>query len=232
MANLSDATGIINVTSEKNIDYELFWLALDATQQGGYYNFQIEKSTLDTDTVPFYGTGRWTFSNNLKSFADWASNSKIYTEAKNKQYKDYLESIPFELHFQFSDLETGCEVACRCEYTIRHMAKTPLAECLTIETSYEGYDFNCYDLVKGAFCESYEEALRLLNSDDWDDEDTIDNAIDIFRASIRAFKEANSELTEEDALIEFKGLIEHIEGNAAINNMSIPSLTEIVEEFY
>ena len=235
MANLSDVAGSINVISDVTVDYKLFWEAIKATQYGDY-NFTIteEEEDLDTDTVSFSGTGRWVFINNLNYFGTWAVSSPLYINLNSitKRYKEYLESIPFVLRFEFSDFECGCEVAYDAEYTISHNANTPLSECVTTEQALKNYNFNCYELAKFDYFDGLIDAFHYMAGYDWTNDST-ENYINIFRDSIKAYKNANPDSTEATALLEFNTLIEHIEDNISINNITLPlSLLDVIKEFY
>lgn len=139
MANLSDAFGNIEIKgSEKVIEsiLRLFELS-DAWEYNTSIDLEsIEKPTDDTCTVNFYGTGRWCYENNIEFFFRWV-NDEI-----TKENRTLLEGSDFEIIFDFTDYEPGCEVFYEATEALRHKKSVKLDETEYIQSEYSALDLS------------------------------------------------------------------------------------------
>ena len=141
MANLSDAFGNIEIKgSEKVIEsiLRLFELS-DAWEYNTSIDLEsIEKPTDDDDTctINFYGTGRWCYENNIEFFFRWV-NDEI-----TKEDRTLLEGSDFEIIFDFTDYEPGCEVFYEATEALRHKKGVKLDETEYIQSEYSALDLS------------------------------------------------------------------------------------------
>lgn len=139
MANLSDAFGNIEIKgSEKVIESILRLFELSDAWE---YNTSIdlestEKPTDDTCTVNFFGTGRWCYENNIEFFFRWV-NDEITEEDRA-----LLEDSDFEIIFDFTDYEPGCEVFYEATEALRHKKGVKLDETEYIQSEYSALDLS------------------------------------------------------------------------------------------
>jgi len=136
MANISDASGVIDIKGAwtedqiKSLSYVLFF-----QNNFGDYGFQfinfdaVYQSLIKERSVPFSGTGRWSFTTNLSSFTEWTDLTKDSFELVDKtiplqqqiSYAQYckhrintmtaLTSKDRSLDIVFADYEPGVSMA-------------------------------------------------------------------------------------------------------------------------
>lgn len=139
MANLSDAFGNIEIKgSEKVIEsiLRLFGLS-DAWEYNTSIDLEsIEKPTDDTCTVNFYGTGRWCYENNIEFFF------RLVNDEITKEDRTLLEGSDFEIIFDFTDYEPGCEVFYEATEALRHKKSVKLDETEYIQSEYSALDLS------------------------------------------------------------------------------------------
>lgn len=139
MANLSAAWGTIEIKGPEEVIksiLKLFELS-DAWEYNTSIDLEsIEKPTDDTCTVNFYGTGRWCYENNIEFFFRWV-NDEI-----TKEDRTLLEGSDFEIIFDFTDYEPGCEVFYEATEALRHKKSVKLDETEYIQSEYSALDLS------------------------------------------------------------------------------------------
>jgi hypothetical protein len=136
MANISDATGIINIEGQwtedqiKSLSYVLFFQNAFGDYGFQFMNFDdVYQSLIKERSLPFTGTGRWSFTSNLQYFNEWTDLSKDSFKFINKNlqseeqitYDQYykhrmntmkaLTSKDRSLDIVFADYEPGADMA-------------------------------------------------------------------------------------------------------------------------
>ena len=177
MANISDATGIIDIEGPwsedqiKSLTYVLFFQ--NSLSDYGFHFIDIDnlyQELLNNKSIPFNGTGRWSFTSNLDYFNDWTDLSEDKFEMINKtlaneyqlNYQSYylhrlnliktLANKNIKLLFTFGDYEPGCNVA-------YHMKGAMLSE-ISYDTVDKQYDYKF--LFKEINVTNYECNLRFF----------------------------------------------------------------------
>lgn len=139
MENLSDAWGTIEIKGSEQIIKSILKL-FELSDAWGYNTSidleSIEKPTDDTCTVNFYGTGRWCYENNIEFFFRWV-NDEI-----TKEDRTLLEGSDFEIIFDFTDYEPGCEVFYEATEALRHKKGVKLDETEYIQSEYSALDLS------------------------------------------------------------------------------------------
>lgn len=179
MANLSDVSGTLTITSSSLKDCEevLEFLNIITNHWGYSFDTYDEPSvteaytgqTKEKDTVsieiPFNASGRWSFQENIRLFGVWLATTK---EEQNKDAPDAirkLQKYPFSLHFEYDEDETGCEFVGEGSATLVHKGNTPLENMEITENDHESHELTVENLVNiRGFDEDY--AKSYLGEDD------------------------------------------------------------------
>lgn len=150
MANLSDAFGILKVTAKdletaKHIA-DIMFKAYEKTDYGMWKSSETEPYRVNGNTVEtdFYGTGRWSFSNNIVWIREF-NNYPKYNVLTQKEV-DYLKKENFEIIYEYTDIELGCDLFCDGVSVIKHNSEEDLKQC-SIITDRQGVDIDLYTVV-------------------------------------------------------------------------------------
>ena len=136
MANISDATGIINIEGQwtedqiKSLSYVLYFQNAFGDYGFQFINFdEVYQALIKERSLLFTGTGRWSFTSNLQFFNDWTDLSKDSFEFISKNlrpeeqisydqyYKHRMDTIKAltskdrSLDIVFADYEPGVDMA-------------------------------------------------------------------------------------------------------------------------
>lgn len=136
MANISEATGCVDVTvktNQKKEFTEFFNCLREFAGNGDYFAYidEIAENDIEKEddelfcSSGFYGAGRWTFHNNLELFGNWADSYK----RTHKETVQTLEKYTFKLEFEFADYEPGCGVLYSENAEITHNAGEEIKNC-------------------------------------------------------------------------------------------------------
>lgn len=149
MANLSDATGVLEIIAKCNEkEFMGFQESLATYLASGVYGASFDAEDVfdknDDGTcsveVNFMGWGRWTFSDNLRRFGVWAKNS-------NCKELNKLKGISFKLVFDFVDHEEGQQILYTEKACVEHKANEPWELCQYTEIEHEDLDYTVDNLI-------------------------------------------------------------------------------------
>lgn len=154
MANISDASGTVNITAPTIRDavaiIEIFNKSLEA---GDYYTIiSKDYEFLGNDdngnceiSCSFCGCGRWAFACNIEYSARW-----VNTELKRKKKEEdvqYLESKNWKMIYDFTDYEPGCGVFGQGTAGISHEAGQKLEKSKYIDGDWSKLPFTYYRIM-------------------------------------------------------------------------------------
>ena len=128
MANISSADGTITVKFDSESCLQSLARVFTIASDWEYGIFGIEnvedfnRDDEFTATSAFAAAGRWTFQENICHLFDWVEDSLITVDKK------VLEDSNFEIKFEYTDYEPGCEVHYRATDYLIHEAGTPLTD--------------------------------------------------------------------------------------------------------
>ncbi len=176
MANISDANGKIMIECDsKEVLLELercFEVA-----ESWYYSTNLEdecEKQENTSTFKesaeyeFYGTGRWSYQNNIESFFRWLTSHKETLNWK------LLEDSDFVITFDYTDEECGERFIYKATDKLVHKADDKLPEGISFVTEdYQGYEYNIVNLVKVCGYDFWEEFEACFGSDSYLDDNDI-----------------------------------------------------------
>lgn len=185
MANLSDAHGtlFIPATLVANHPKELIQLIQQMEQElsNAFYNTTLSQdyavlcNQINYNTVPkdlkldFYGTGRWAFDSNVRTFFEW-----LFPENTQEIDFDWLRTLFQDddafIEFSFVDYEPGCDLLYDAYLQIRPRIQNNTISTDIIQESWEDLPITASNLMKHHFYEqAYDEqnAHELLENTDF-----------------------------------------------------------------
>ena len=165
MANLSDAGGTMTINFDSERCLESLVRVFNIASHWEYGIFTGEKiddfGRLDEFTVTsnFAAVGRWSFQSSLQSlFEDVELNGLFEDDRK------VLEGSDFEIKFDYTDYEPGCELFYEATDKLVHKAGTPLIETLFFNLEYSDIDMSWGNRLR----KEVEDEDYLVNEILWD----------------------------------------------------------------
>ena len=166
MANVSDASGTIVIRANKKSDINFIIEKIFFETEKWYYNTVLDvrkdsnnqpmtviKTAADDDDEEseyryfcienFYGNGRWNYISNIENLLSGVKEDNILTEEDIAR----LESIDFEINFNFVDMEEGFEVLYAADISLIHKAGQKLEDVKPTENSITNYDYTKENLI-------------------------------------------------------------------------------------
>jgi hypothetical protein len=167
MANISTAHGNytfnfanVKASNEEKVAWikELAKLTSEAYYETYFYDAEsLTAISVEGDeiTLPFVGSGRWTYTNNIQWFeAGWEELKELV-----------LKMDGIKIDIEYKEYETGCMFVSEGSYTV----EVKDGEVSIIECSYESDDLNEETFVDWGFG-SIEEYQEMFSCDDNEEE--------------------------------------------------------------
>lgn len=151
MANCSTAIGTVTISSDTEEHVEEIVKEINDNLSGyNYYTEVFEPSGYSEETedgikktFSFEGCGRWTYSYNIENFGRWMNEDST------------IKNIDWKITFDYSDVETGCDVLYSAIETLRHEAGQRLSDVSVVSEYIQGYEINRENLTLLGFDADY-----------------------------------------------------------------------------
>lgn len=185
MANISEATGTIELKGHKESITAMLHLIDEVASNWPYHTMRLDDTPVDvllldqdqddcTIVIDFDGAGRWIYEANVKSL--YPTLIDAYQEKSlNTQQEKWLEQLnknPIKLTFDYADMEPGVcvlyqqkiEVTWEKDFDIRHTPydKTPTITNVISETNYTYNAENIDKLFDVEFYDGSGYSLKLI----------------------------------------------------------------------
>lgn len=152
MANISSAFGTIEFTS-KNKDILKILVNSLAKMNGEYFtdldSFNsskiVKNENLYTYSDTFFGSGRWTYLNNISYYPNWIQLSDTDL--------NQLEQNEWTISYDFVDEESGCCVLYQANVLVEHEKNTKIKNSRITEDVTD-YEYTWVNLVKLSYYDS------------------------------------------------------------------------------
>lgn len=173
MANISSAFGdiTIEVEGEKALkDFTYLFDKVLGIENACYYTATNGWKYQDGEAnATFDGCGRWVYENNAEMTYEWIKNGieALKDEDEKKQLQEIWASLnekDWQIIYDFSDEECGCECLYQMECMVEHKAYDSEASYSVISHTY--YDYTPDNLVELGYCDSLEEAKDYMGIED------------------------------------------------------------------
>lgn len=148
MANMSDADGMIYITSNTEEDVEAVFKKINEKlnqRLSVYYTdcgdlsdvaYVPAKNGFVTGSTRFYGCGRWAYQCNIEYFGKWMDHDEVLT------------TLPWKIRFVYKDFEPGREVIYEAIDELEHQANEDLDLVHIKNIDFTKYAFNPYNYIK------------------------------------------------------------------------------------
>ncbi|MBC1890079.1 hypothetical protein HCA63_17110 [Listeria booriae] len=185
MANLSDAHGTIYIpaTMVANHPKELVQLfqQMEKELSTAHYStflsqdYAVLCNEILHNTIPqelkldFYGTGRWAYDSNVRTFFEWLFPENSQTTDFNWITRLFQEDDAF-IEFSFVDYEPGCDLLYEAHLQIRPKIQNQAICTKIIQESWQDIPITASNLIQNHFYEQvYDEhnAHELLQNEDF-----------------------------------------------------------------
>lgn len=202
MANISDATGVIEIKHLSGCTKEQFWKAFEDCTTGVEYGISWMEVENDNKSATFDGTGRWVFCNTLEEML------KHLDEWHCEPHEDaprILQQSDWELRFNYYDAEPGCGVLYEREEAYSHKAGEPfenIEHVVLDDTDYE-YDILNYVKVTG---QDIDYAVEDFFG--WMDEDDLKETIDEVKTRLSSTSDDEDKAILEDVIEEMENYLD------------------------